>query len=180
MINLIPTTAKKQVIIEYWVRTISAWAFLGGTALLLMVSLFIPLNIHVTGQERYFSSLLAESESEQTSYKEKSNLLQKANQQAALLLQVKEEYTLYELLPRLWEYAGEGVELEEVSINQVSSPTVSVGGTAQTRQSLVAFRDALERQEDFVAVELPISNLIKESDVPFVILIQVATSTPIQ
>jgi hypothetical protein len=178
MINLIPTAAKKRVVIEYWVRTISAWAFLGGTALLLMASLFIPLNLYVINQETYLATLLANNESAKDDHEEHNAVLLRANGQAVFLLQDKREYTAYELLPRILEVARGKVALEEMSLSQVKDPVLSIGGTATTRQSLVDFRDELEKQIDFLTVDLPINNLIEESDVTFSIRITLATSTP--
>ncbi len=178
MINLIPPPAKKKVVTEYWTRTISLWAFLGGTALLLIATLFIPLNIYVTNQETYLATLLAGREADKSNHEQNSALLTHANEQAALLLQEKHEYSFHELLPLLESIAESKVELEGVTLNQDKDPVLSVGGIALTRQTLVAFRDELEKQADFLTVDLPISNLIEESDVEFNIKITLATSTP--
>ncbi|MFN3188201.1 MAG: hypothetical protein ACK42D_01490 [Candidatus Paceibacteria bacterium] len=177
MINLIPPAAKKRVVIEYWVRAVSLWAFLGGSALLLMSTLFIPLNIYVVNQESYLATLLAGNEFQQSNHEQNTALIFKANQQALFLLQDKKEYTLYELLPTLQQFAGSDVDLEDVALVQAKDPMLSVGGMALTRQSLVEFRNSLEKHEDFLTVNLPINNLIKESEVPFVITISLATST---
>jgi Mg2+ and Co2+ transporter CorA len=177
MINLIPPVAKKRVVTEYWARTISLWAFLGGTALLLMATLFVPLNIYVINQETYLATILANNESVQNNHEDNVALLVRANQQAALLLQTKREYTTHEILPLLAELAGEMIELEEVTINQTKDPVLFVNGIAETRQSLVEFRDELEKYEDFLTVVLPIGNLIKDSEAPFSITITLATST---
>jgi len=177
MINLIPTPAKKRVVTEYWVRTISLWAFLGGTALLLTSTLFIPINIYVTNQEDYLQTLLASNESEKNNHEQSSALLLKANNQSALLGQTNKAYTALQLLPLLQGVAIDRVELEEITINQTKDPLLTIAGMAMTRQSLVEFRDELEKQENFLTVDLPISNLIEEKDVPFVINVTLATST---
>lgn len=177
MINLIPPVAKKRLAIEYWVRTVSMWAFLIGTALLVITTLFIPINIFVTNQELYLSNILKINEAEQTSMQQNSSLLVRANTQAELLLSQKHAYSLHELLPVLSEFAGEGIALSDVSLNQVKNPLLTIGGVAQTRESLVAFSDMLEGYEDFMVVDLPISYLIKDSDVEFVINVTLATST---
>lgn len=178
MINLIPPPAKKKVVAEYWTRTISLWAILGGTALLLVTTLFIPLNIYVTNQEAYLTTILASREADKSNHEQNSALLTHANEKAEILLKRKYEYHFYELLPLLESIAESKVDLEDVTLNQTKDPVLSVGGIALTRQALVAFRDELEQQVDFLAVDLPISNLIEESDVEFNIKITLATSTP--
>lgn len=179
MINLIPPAAKKRVVTEYWIRTASLWAFLVGTALLLLSSLFVPLNLYVTNQESYLATLLTDNESEKSNHEQQNALLVKANTQAQFLLENKREYTSYTLLPLLQGIADGKVSLEEVVLNQTKDPILTLVGTALTRQSLVEFRDELERQADFQNVNLPIDNLIEESDVAFAISIHLATSTPV-
>lgn len=178
MINLIPPIAKKRAVVEYWVRTISLWAFLIGTALLLIATLFIPLNLYVLNQESYLATLFADNELTKTNHEQQSGLLLKANKQTEFLLQDKREYTIHELLPSLQSIADERVQLEEVMLNQAKTSTLSLWGTAITRQLLVEFRDELEKQTDFLTVDLPISNLIEENDAKFTIMITLATSTP--
>lgn len=178
MINLIPPTAKKRVVTEYWVRTVSLWAFLGGTALFLIATLFIPINIYVVNQESYLSRVLESGEAEQTMYQQNTELLVRANAQAALLTTAQREYTLYDVLPQLQTIADTGIKLQKVQINQTADPILSIMGVAQSRQALVSFRDALEQNKDFLVVDLPIGNLIKDSDVAFTITVTLATSTP--
>jgi len=177
MINLIPPSAKKRVVIEYWVRTISLWGFLGGSALLLMSTLFVPLNIYVTNQESYLATVLESNKIEQNNHQQNSAVLVQANKQAKFLLEDHREYALHVLLPILQGIADGKVLLKSVSLNQAKTPVLMLGGTAITRQSLVDFRDELEGQSDFLIVDLPISNLIADSDVNFTIRINLATST---
>lgn len=177
MINLIPTAAKKRVVMEYWVRTISSWAFLGGTALLLIATLSIPINIYVLNQEMYLAKLLEINESKKVDYEHNNALLLKANLQSHYLIQKNFDYTTRELLELLQESAEDFVSIEEVTISQLKDPVLVIGGVAHTRQSLVQFRDRLENEENFLSINLPINNLIKEIEVPFSITIPLATST---
>jgi len=178
MINLIPPIAKKRVVAEYWIRTVSMWAFLGGTSLFLIATLFIPINIYVTNQESLLITLLKNSETEQTNYQQNTELLTRANKQASLLLNTKSEYTLHELLPRLRAIAGRAISIDEVVLTQSKDPSLSIKGLAETRQSLVSFRDELEKLDEFLLVDLPINNLIKENDVPFAITVTLETNPP--
>lgn len=177
MINLIPPLAKKKIVIEYWVRTISIWLWLAGTALFLIAILFIPLNIYIINQESYLSATYNSNKTEQTNHQKNLAQLTKANQQAQILLTTKSEYTMSELLLVLFGAIGNEVKLDEISLNQMIDPVLVVSGVATDRQSLVQLRDTLEAEENFLTVDLPISNLIKEQDIPFSITAKLATSS---
>lgn len=177
MINLIPPLAKKKIVIEYWVRTISMWSWLAGTALFLIAILFIPLNIYIINQESYLIATHNSNKTEQTNHQKNLAQLTKANQQAQILLTTKSEYTMSELLLVLFGAIGNEVKLDEISLNQMTDPVLVVSGVATDRQSLVQLRDTLEAEENFLTVDLPISNLIKERDIPFSITAKLATST---
>jgi hypothetical protein len=178
MINLIPPTAKKQIVAEYWVRVVSLGGFLVGSACLFSAALFIPINIYIVSQERYLSLSLSANQAEQANQIENTALLSRANQQAILLLQTKPEYTTASLLPRLQVIGGNTVILNEIALSQAPAPLLTVSGVAVTRQALVDYRDTLEAVEEYVRVDLPISNLIKDRNVPFTITITLATTTP--
>jgi len=178
MINLIPPAAKKKVVAEYWLRTASLWGFLVGSALFLIATLFIPLNLYVANQEEYLAAILNTNQAEQVNQQQNTALLTRANQQATILLSSKQEYTMVELLPLLRAMGGDAIVFGEIALTQIKDPVLTVNGTAINRLALVQFRDSLEAQTNFLKVDLPISNLIKESDVPFLITITLATTTP--
>ncbi len=59
---------------------------------------------------------------------------------------------------------------EEVSLTHFNfgdKKELEINGIAATRASLSAFRVRLESHESVKAVELPLSNLVKDTDVPF-------------
>lgn len=178
MINLIPPAAKKKVVTEYWVRAVSLWGLLGGTAVLVVTTLFVPLNIYIFNQEQYLTTILSSNQAAQDNQTKNTTLLTQANQQAQILLSADAGYLLSALLPVLSETAGENIKLEDISLTQTNSPVLVVSGQATSRQTLVAWRDVLETEESFLTVNLPIGNLIKDRDVPFTITITLATSTP--
>lgn len=179
MINLIPSDAKDALKQEYLVRVMSVWLTLWGSALLLVLAMFLPVFVYISFQKDVLSELI-EGESYLVDEQNVSaELLLRANRQAQLLLQTTSVYTLHETIaPYIQDLARPNIELTGIDLNQSSQPTVIVDGIAIDRFALANFRDGLEKNDLFETVTLPISSLVRDSEIPFRITINIATTTP--
>ncbi len=65
----------------------------------------------------------------------------------------------------------EGVKFSDLiySHSTDASSTIAISGVAASRSDLIVFVDDLKKQKEFASVDLPVSNLAKESDVKFTI-----------
>lgn len=177
MINLIPPVAKKRVVLEYWIRTVSLWSFLFGTAVLVTAFLLIPINSFILNQESYLATGRQENKINLDDLEQKNLLLIKANQQATILLSDQPLYSLQDLLPVLSKLAVDKIDLQEITLKPSDPPSLTLAGQSPTRENLVEFRDSLEQYKDFLVVDLPINYLIKDTAIAFIINIVLATST---
>lgn len=71
----------------------------------------------------------------------------------------------------------ENIEIDEGRKKQ--KYTVSISGTARSRNDLIAYKNALEKEDTFEDIDLPVSNLAKDTDVPFNISFKATTKTEI-
>lgn len=69
------------------------------------------------------------------------------------------------LISSLDQMAGEEVILTHFNFD--GKKKLILSGVASTRSSLSAFRDRVSGQKDFKSVELPLSSLVKDTEVPF-------------
>jgi len=179
MINLIPQSAQKLVQREYWARVSTVWLILLGCTLLVTIVLMLPVYVLVNQQQAAQADTVAvarEFSSERSGIEAKIN---QANGQARLVVTNQshmQSYTKY--IETINTYARD-ITLSAYRIETVAnSPRISLSGEATTRVALAAFRDALEADEVYDSVILPISALIRDSDLPFTLTVVIATTTP--
>lgn len=179
MINLIPASAKKSLIQEYWLRVVSVWFLLWATTLLVGVFILVPSYVLLDSQVSAYKDS-AESASEKiANYKKVSDELTRSGKLAATM---KENFALgyvsdYVTLFRNLEHSG--ITISEIGIERTDkdiSP-IRISGVATNRQALAAFRDRALEEEQITAVDLPISNLTKDKDIPFEITATIGNQT---
>jgi len=184
MTNLIPQTAQKQVRREYWFRTLSVWSIITGAATLMLVILTIPVYVLVTIQLSDQTEIETQSSTERNQLQEIEKILQSAGEYAALVLAEVSEQTLTDHISNIVSLSNNAISidtyrLEKVKKTQNEEVTVmSIQGVATTRMALANFRDALENNDLYEEVTLPIATLIKDRDVDFSMQLTVANKKP--
>jgi hypothetical protein len=178
MINLIPPAAKRGITIEYWKRVIAVWLCLFSTALVILAVFLLPTFIVLQSQIGYLQEAVTAGVDRVSRYDVTATELTTANKQAALLLENQATNTPSALIQIINTYAGNAVTLNNFQFSKLdSTPVLVLSGVAATRQDLARFRDVLDQDTRFVAVDLPISNLIRDKDLLFSMEIEIATST---
>lgn len=177
MINLIPPAARKNVIREYWLRVISVWLFLLGTGCMIVAVLLLPSYMLVHNQIITLGEQVTAGAEKNTTFDTSALALKKAGEQAALLMQGASTTPFSQYLLKLETLAGSGIGLYDISYTKVPQPAITISGTADTRENLAGFRDALEANPAFSDVNLPISALIKDRDLLFSMSLKVSTTT---
>jgi hypothetical protein len=175
MINLIPTSAKKSLIKEYWLRAITVWFFLWTVALLLGIFIMIPSYVLINSQVSAYKDWAESATEKKTSYEALAKDLERSGKWAKLIKDNSE-------LPRISKYIalfrsleGSGVTVSNISIvygDKGLEPIIIIG-TATSRQALAAFRDNVLAQDSVKSVDLPLSNLAKDRDIPFEISVTI-------
>lgn len=175
MINLIPQSAKKKLLLEYWVRTLSVWGVLWASALILGAVALLPAFVLIGQQVDIYAASAASASEKVAEYQDVTDQLRTANVQAREAINTLR-------LPQFSTFitaikALQGTEIVINSIEMKRGETVDVlapfliTGVANNRQSLAAFRDRLLAESWVESVDLPISNLAQGEDISFSITV---------
>lgn len=173
MINLIPQKAKRNLSIEYWIRVVSVWFTTWAVSLCIGASVLLPTYVLIGSQiDVYEASATAASE-KVADYENVSTALVQASLQAKMIMSEMRAPLFSEYITLFEELQGEDVSLTQVSMDRNGGEVspVALNGVADNRQSLASFRDRLLASEEVVSVDLPISNLARDKDIPFTLTV---------
>jgi hypothetical protein len=171
MANLIPPAAKKDILVEYWVRVTSVWFVLLGMAALTLAVLNVPVYVLIQNQLQTYSALYSDASEQNTSFEKIENEIKVANNIAALLVKIREVNGLTPYVEQIQSFVNKEISITSFDMVRVEGVPagVNISGVADNRQSLVAFSQAIEASEDFKSAEIPLSNLAKDSNIPFTV-----------
>ena len=170
MINLIPPVARKKVAREYWLRVTAVACFAVGTVSLIAGVLLLPTYVLIQLQIDVQKSSADTLTDTASSYDVSAAQLIAASRQAQILVDRSQLAIVSNYVETIETIAGSDITVIDTEYMQgEEADQVSISGQAATRQALVNFRDQLEANPQFEAVDLPISNLIKDRDILFTI-----------
>ncbi len=173
MVNLIPPTAKKGVIVEYWIRVATVWAWLASAAAVLIAVVMLPVYVLVDAQIAAYIESADIASQKIASFESVSEELSLATQQAQLVVASSRDTQLSEIIYMFDSLEGSGISLSQVTVDRLPTgiPPVQLSGNAIDRQSLADFRDRLLAEDRIETVDFPISNLAKDRDISFTITV---------
>ena len=175
MINLIPASAKNSLIKEYWMRAVTVWFFLGSAAVLLGIFILVPSYVLTNSQVSAYKDSAESASEKSANYETVSKELERSGKLAAMM---KENFALIstsEYITLFRSLEGDGIEISQISITRAEKGVepIMISGVADDRQALAAFRDSVVAQEGVSSVDLPLSNLAKDKDIPFEITVTI-------
>ena len=175
MINLIPPQARKDIITEYWVRVITVWMFILSAFSVIAAILLLPVYVLVTSQVEAYSSSATEAAEKVAEYDLSATTLVETNKQAQMIIGLSDVQNFSEIVVLIESLNGNDVSVSSFDFireDKKISP-IQASGKAASRQSLIDFRDRLLQHPAIDSVDLPISNLAKDKDIPFSITVRV-------
>lgn len=169
MINLLPPTAKKAWASERRLRVFVTFCLLASFVSLAALVASLP-----TGEllKRHGQSLAADeglAKEVQARAREVEIDLKSTRALIEHLSRPIEQKQYSALIAEMDDLAGEDAILTHFNFN--NKKELELNGIATTRASLSAFHARLESHESVKAVELPLSNLVKDTEVPFSITV---------
>jgi hypothetical protein len=169
MINLIPPGAKKKLLLEYWSRVISSWLILWSLILFLSSLLLLPVYVLLDAKVTVFTESAEQASSKVEQFRDTSDSLLRASQQARFIVDEDRRPKLSSYITLLQNLESNQIQISNISMSrgEVGLNPIRISGLASNRQSLANFRDELVAIEGVSEVELPISNLARDSDIPF-------------
>ena len=173
MINLIPPTARKKVLTEYWVRATSVWLLIFSVSCLAVSVFLLPVYVLVNSQIDIYASSAHEASSKITEFDASASTIVAVNNKKKKLFTLKQNKQFSEIISVLDSTHGKEILIEGMEFKRQgpSINTLLLNGYATDRKSLADFRDALMSIPNAKEVDLPISNLAKDKDIRYSITI---------
>lgn len=174
MFNLLPENQRKNIEREYKMRRlVVAGALFLAVLVVAVVSLAAP---DILFRQKYKEA------KQNSSYLEKSAVLKKSEQlsletklanQKIESLKPEATIAVYDLFKKIVNNKPAGIKIESLSYSKKNTERidVSVGGVASNREALMDFQKNLGKEQEFVNVDLPLSDLVKGVNAPFLIKI---------
>ena len=170
MTNLIPPDAKKSLKVEYWVRTCSVFAILLSIVLVAISGLMAPTYVLISSQHRAIAAQqTTEVAEDAAAYEAALAEMDTANTLAQRLQSSSQNYDASLILGKIQTNLSPEIRLNgfQFTNGDLSSMSIRITGQASTRRALVDFVETLESRPGFLSVEVPVSDLALDSDLPF-------------
>lgn len=167
MINLLPPEGKKGVLKNYWLRVVSIYFILCGTAFFITGALLLPTYFYILYQTQALGTVIVEEDV--VSLKQIETDINTANQISTLLVSTPTTVRDSDILTEVLAFSDGLAEIGSINIKKDGRKIseIVVNGVAYDRSTLVAFRDRAEQHQFFKEVNLPLSNLAKDQNISF-------------
>lgn len=182
MIDLLPASGKKEIRKEYHLRVFTVCLAMLSLTLSAMVLSFLPTYLFTISR---YEAFLSESQSDAaqnrlSQVKEMETVVRDTNKKIDVLKTGAGTYRVKDIFLEVLENKSQGVAITSLSYdsgdsvapkkgkeNVPSQAIVSVQGIASDRTALLGFKDALSQKKEFGTIDLPISSLVKDTDLSF-------------
>lgn len=170
MINLIPPEGQKVAKREYVLRVFSTMCVLFGFIAILLAVANIPTYVLIGAQINSLNETHTKSAEKETLIKKIDTEVQGA---MAIVRQIKsspDTMQATEVIGEIKKHTSSNVTLRTFVINKNTENTivsVDIQGLATTRSALAEFKNAFAESKMFKKVEVPIADLVSETNVPF-------------
>jgi hypothetical protein len=174
MINLIPPSAKEAVTKEYWVRVISVYLFILSAVCLIVILFTLRLYILVSLQVDNHADSATKAINQVAEYDLSAGALVRANVMAQKIIELRGVDYFSEVILLLESLQGTEISISGYEFSRDKTGNLApmqIRGTANTRQALANFRDAILSHKSVAEAVLPISNLTKDRDIQFSITV---------
>jgi hypothetical protein len=179
MINLIPPKAKKTATKEYWVRILSAWAFLLTAVAVIAALLLLPTYVLIKAQLSALDHDALQQNGSEQDFKTAEAAVRQANATAKELALSEVAISSHEVMQAISDAATHAITLNAFHISRMDKTinSVQIQGVAASREALAQFKTDLERSPLFDTATVPISDLAQDANLPFAITVTMASRT---
>jgi hypothetical protein len=173
MINLIPKEEKKKMITGFYLRLLVLFLLMFSFAVFIGSVALLPA---------YFYSSIKDSVVDMKLQMQKNNAVPASGQESLSAIEdMNGKLTLIENAEKNKFLISEKVikailaektsDIKIIQITYQNDPilgkTISIFGTASSREDLLSFEQTLQNDPDFKNVNLPISSFVKDTDIQF-------------
>jgi hypothetical protein len=176
MLNLLLRKNRYDLKKEYTFRFVNILLFFVISVCIFLAIALIPSYITVSMEKNILEQSLNNLKNSDVS-KEKGELLTKTthiNSELVLFKQTSPKYSVY--LENLITKQIKGIEMSNISfaekkIEDKHFIQIDIKGNAMSREILVSYANLIRTDDLFEKVDLPISSLARESNIPFSIVV---------
>jgi hypothetical protein len=167
-LNLIPFFKKEEIKKAYRLRMLLRWE----GELLLIIFLFIAglismdyiLKINSLSAD-YGSNLVAKDGSQSKAIEKYDNEIKDMNNLVSKVVKIQSGQLYWsKFLNKFNDKVVSGIKINSLTTQNYK---ISLAGEADTRDNLLALKSAIEKDECFEAINLPLSNLVSKEDMIF-------------
>lgn len=178
MINLLPPKGHTSLKHEYFLRIISVYGFMLGAVFISGIILVLPTYVLVSSQLNNVRPMDSEEEIIKNTYAEALSHIQDANTVMAQLRSAVPNVETSAIITEVIRLAPKGITFHTFQAKREANvlKSIDVQGYAVTRNALAALKNALEASPIFETATVPISDLARETNLPFVITITLSDS----
>jgi len=172
--NLLPSTEKDILKKGLRLRALVVASFLVSAFLLIGLVMLLPS--YFLASENYskitLENYLPETE-DKSSVDEIVNLPKEINSKLEFLLLSNNNISAFDSISNIIKYLPAKVKLNSISFTKnqnykgKNGDIILISGTATDRDSLVSFSSLLEESGSFSSVEVPVSSLTRDKNLPF-------------
>ncbi len=173
MINLIPSSAKRSIAFEYWIRVASVGILIICGILITSTILLLPVYVRIHSHIKAYAAVAGQEMEKANEYSLSSATLIQTSVQARLLLSLKNEQSFSSIVDLLKNLENSSITINSFNLSKKDDALqpIEITGKALTRQALADFREVLLVHEAIESVFLPISNLAQDRDITFTVSI---------
>jgi hypothetical protein len=183
MINLIPPIGKTALKHEYVLRVASVYGFLLTGVFIASTILMVPTYVLVSAQMSGAQDVSAGVEETKAAFDTAFSEIKVANTIMAQLRREQSVVPVSAIIEEVVRVAPAGIRFSTFIITRVvgGEEQMQVQGVATNRIALASFKNTLEASPLFLTALVPIADLARDTNLPFLITItldQGATTTP--
>jgi hypothetical protein len=169
MFTFLPEEYKKNALKEYRFRLFMLYLgftsifFMLGSAFALPTYSLVKTNKEIATEEH---ATLVKNQTEDPISLEKE--VRALNTKIEIIKKTSEHKSLTSVIERVLTQKGDAITLQTLSLRRGKEKgAITIGGVASSRDALVAFSKRLQGEPSFSGINLPVSSLTKNKDIPF-------------
>ena len=176
MINLIPNQEKKKMVIDFYYRLVVLFLWTLCVCILVAIIALMPAYFFSNSKYNIASKKLEVQKSESAPIFDEGTavIVKDINDKLNLIenLQKSKFIVSEKVINTIFSKKTSGIKITQISYDSslsggLPAKKINVTGTASSREVLLAFRQALEKDSSFKNVNLPVSNFVKGSNIQF-------------
>ena len=183
MINLLPISGIKKIISEYRVRLVTTVLVMLAVTMVIASALLFPAYLLASHKRTTILEELSKTGNQNASSQETKDLEKIVKEMDAMLDMLSSKGQKFsisnDILTKTAGFRTGNIKITGMFYDKKDpESSFSLKGTAASRQSLTSFIEMLKKDATFRDVSLPISDLVKDRNIDFTVMIKLKGDKP--